>query len=562
MNKRIHNFAKTYKIQDNIERERDGIVYWGSNNLYPQWLNWMYYSCAVHQGIIRGKVFFTISAGMNATTAAGKALIDKFEPHLNAMATSLELADTYYLLCRKDLATKTKIESIKVVPFEWVRVDEDGCFYVSQDWTDKKVEVKKYSNSKDDIYHIFQFKVEPNQYLIGGQGRKLTYNYYPLPPYSGAINSILTDIEIPKYQLSEIINNFSLGTVLSMNNGNILDPNDKRKFEDELIEYATGAENAGGVFITYSNGKDTEPTVVHLNGNQLHERYLALEKSVQDTIMKGHSVVSPSLFGFTTGGSFNQSDLDFGYWIMKENYFKERQKQLLEAVYYVAENLGIADTFEFSDVELPTFGQPTPTVAPVTMAKLDDKTESVLAAFGKCGMQKDTSIVLAAEPFSDEPFKDVFTRQDFATAIELQVLSLIADGNSFEKIAKSLGINPSDLAKIYGRLKDTAQLDEKGLITNKGKLDVIRSNVKKMQILYSYEVKPGYGAEVIAGTRKFCRELIALDRFYTREEIENIGNAFNIDAWRYRGGWYHNPNTGKNEPSCRHFWQSNLTYKA
>jgi hypothetical protein len=86
--------------------------------------------------------------------------------------------------------------------------------------------------------------------------------------------------------------------------------------------------------------------------------------------------------------------------------------------------------------------------------------------------------------------------------------------------------------------------------------------VKKMQILYSYEVKPNYGDEVIAGTRDFCRELIKLDRFYTREEIENIGNAFGIDAWRYRGGWYHNPDTEKNEPSCRHFWQSNLTYKA
>jgi len=42
--------------------------------------------------------------------------------------------------------------------------------------------------------------------------------------------------------------------------------------------------------------------------------------------------------------------------------------------------------------------------------------------------------------------------------------------------------------------------------------------------------------------------LINKQEFLSIEDINAISSRFGMDVWRYRGGWYHNPNTNKNEP--------------
>ena len=46
---------------------------------------------------------------------------------------------------------------------------------------------------------------------------------------------------------------------------------------------------------------------------------------------------------------------------------------------------------------------------------------------------------------------------------------------------------------------------------------------------------------------------------FTRDEIDQItarlrANGIDRDVWQYKGGWYHNPETKRNTPSCRHTW--------
>ena len=83
-----------------------------------------------------------------------------------------------------------------------------------------------------------------------------------------------------------------------------------------------------------------------------------------------------------------------------------------------------------------------------------------------------------------------------------------------------------------------------------------------MQIMYEYRLRPTLAAkgepdDLGEGrTRDFCRTLIGLNRLYTREEIEAIGPK----VFAYRGGWYHNPDTNKNEPGCRHEWSQVITF--
>jgi len=113
-----------------------------------------------------------------------------------------------------------------------------------------------------------------------------------------------------------------LGTIVSLNNGASPSEKDRNEVKDYIIDNATGSHNAGGVMILFNNGKDTEPTVLHLNGNQLNERYLSLGEQVQDNILKGHSAISGELFGFTKDGNFNQSNIDIAYSLFKIHTLK------------------------------------------------------------------------------------------------------------------------------------------------------------------------------------------------------------------------------------------------
>jgi hypothetical protein len=603
--------AKDYVLQDSqeIEDKSKQIISWGKNNLYPQWLNFMFYTCAVHQGIINGKVFFTTAGGLKYNPQS-EPTIKMIEKHLPTAARSLEICDAYYFKCSLDFQTKSKIEQVELIPFEWVRVGiEKGHYMISEDWSDNKIPIKTLTThnlmTDSDHQFIYAFQVQPQQYLMKGKGKgsKLSLNYYPMPSYSGAILSILTDIEAVEYQFNSFINSFSIGTILQFNNGTPQTDDDRRDVEDRVSKDATGADNTSGVAIFYGNGKDTAPTVLQLSGDQLHERYTQISKDVRENIAIGHSVTSLELFAFAKDGSFNSSNLEVAYQMMKQNYFKARQEQLLYFIDFVNKFNGISDEVSFNDYALLGVADVTnatgeklnsmsPLVAnsviksmttneiralagllpieggdviandiPEAFNKQSFNAEPlILGAFANCGRDKGTFEILMSEPKNDEPFKELF-KGKFVAVSETQVLALISDGNTFDKIAKALELKLSELTKVYKRLVDKGHLTAKGQVTSAGKIAIIESDIDRMEILYSYELKPNAPALVPGGkSRPFCEEMMTLNRLYTREEIDRISQQFDMDVWRYRGGWYHNPDTGVNTPSCRHVWNQNLIF--
>jgi hypothetical protein len=560
--------AKDYVLQDSTENEDKSkkIITWGKNNLFPQWLNFLFYSCAVHQGIINGKVFFTTAGGLKYNPQS-EPTIKMIEKHLANASRSLEICDAYYFKCSLDFQTKSRIEKVELIPFEWVRVGmEKGHYMYSEDWTDSTVPVKELTThdlmTDSDFQFIYAFQIQPQQYLLKGKangrgkGSKLSLNYYPMPCYSGAILSILTDIEAVEYQFNSFINAFSIGTILQFNNGAPQEDADRIKLEDRVVDTATGSENSSGVAIFYGNGKDTAPTVLQLSGDQLHERYTSISKDVRENIAIGHSVTSLELFAFAKDGNFNSSNLEVAYEMMKANYFKARQEQLLYFIDFVNKFNGINDDIEFNDYSI--FKKEV-VVEPTPPAQFNAE-PLILSAFANCGKDKSTFEILMSEPKNDEPFKDLF-KKNFVAVSETQVLALISDGNTFDKIAKALELKLSELTKVYKRLVDKGHLTAKGQVTSAGKIAIIESDIDRMEILYSYELKPNAPALVRGGkSRPFCEEMMILNRLYTREEIDRISMQFDMDVWRYRGGWYHNPDTKVNTPSCRHVWNQNLIF--
>jgi len=550
--------------------KRLNIYKWGSDNLYPNYLASLFYNCAIHNGVIRQKVHFTVSGGLNYN-GPELGLYTQYFKNGNSdynldevaeqLSQDLETFNAYAILINFVDQKPYQQDHVSFEKLRKVYDDEEWDWEYSDDWSDKKVPTKKY---KDLDLHdktgqkILVYSEKPKQIKLGA---KLTQAVYPAPPYSGGILAIETDIEINNYRRNEIYNNFSLGTIINFNNGKPPTKGDKEAIIDQVRRSGQGEAVAGGVMATFNNGKDKETTVTSLTGNNLDSRYLALSKDNKENILLAHSVTNPMLFGIKTEGQLGgATELQISYNLMKSGYFKYRQRAIVTSFQFIFNRLLLGKgVIGFNEVglDLPEENKQTNTF---NFSK-EDK-DPVFQALSMVGKEKDKAkFLLSREANLDNLDEETFIKsyKTFATVTDMQVnvLSMIHEGNTFDAIRDTLNINPSALAKIYDNLSTEGLLDGEKVSTSGVK--VLAGNEKvKLKIMYSYEVRPSLNQpEIIPTTRDFCRDVIGLNRVYTRADIDSVSALVSRDVWAYRGGWYHNPD-GRNTPFCRHFWQQNI----
>tara|TARA_R110000824_G_scaffold57532_2_gene156301 strand:+ start:834 stop:2603 length:1770 start_codon:yes stop_codon:yes gene_type:complete len=586
-NQKTGFIAKNISIPKPFEKDnkKDNIKNWGLDNLYPYFLNYLYQNSAVQSGIINSKVHYTTSGGLNYE-GIDKEKFDAFFDNGNSdynldelteqMSKDLEISNMFCLRGVWSL-DKSKCDKLEVVDFEKVRYRlDDELIAVSNNWSDLRDNtiklIEPFDSGKRDAREFYLIYQEKSKQSV--EGRIVNDSSYPQPPYSGGLTSILTDVKINKYQLNEISNGFSTGTIINLNNGIPTDDKEKRAIEKDIQDNATGEDNAGGTIVLYNNGKDNEASVLSLTGNDLKDRYLALSQDNRNNIVLAHSVTTPILFGIKTEGSLgNATELEIGYKIMKANYFKYKQRAILSALNHIGKKAnGLAGKIVFNEVELD-FLQPKVEETPsVFSEEKKEETINVVELFENSGRERGENCLmtrcLPAEFNADEErekFLNDFKKENFVqlSAIENQVLAMLEDGNDYNSIRKSLNINAFKLSRIYKRFKQINLIDKDAKVTTKGKTEIARQDVTRIQIFYSYDKNPSVsGGTLIPTSRDFCVALVGFSasRVWSREDIDKISNRIGYNAFAFRGGWYHNPKTDRNTPFCRHVWKQEIFF--
>jgi DNA gyrase/topoisomerase IV subunit A len=264
------------------------------------------------------------------------------------------------------------------------------------------------------------------------------------------------------------------------------------------------------------------------------------------------------------GAVIDSADNMVSFLRFKETYVKRRQKNVLESIAFGLNKLNNWKIKIKAKDYIPSWIKAAEKPQETKEEFSESIPESViLDEFRKYGEDKSKYKFLHSQEFSGDSDEDVingYLNSRFAdvTPRQSQILGLIDKGENWMSIRSALNIPVTELAKEFMRLEKEG-LVKNGKVTNQGKQNI--SVRQELRVVYSYELRPEISSQpkVIDGTRDFCRVLIEeLNRVYTREEINQISASVGRDVWAYRGGWYHNPDTGKNRPSCRHIWKQNV----
>lgn len=290
---------------------RRDFVYFGRQNAFPNFINDLFRHSALFESIVRGEIDYILGNRIVAPALAslvnrdGENIADIIE----GIARDLVLYDGFALQIFRN--AEGLVTGIYNIDFQCIRLNSTRtrAFY-SVDWTNYS------SASRYTVYNVWRpwedgatedFVNEQQNTIFYYKGRQAPQaSVYPLPTYIGALNDIMTSIEISKFHLAAIQNGFNVSTILSFNSGEV-DDDTKRRIERQINDKFSGAGNAGKIILNFNDSKETEPTIQKLTSDDFDKRYEALSKTVQQNIFTAFRA-QPQLFGLRTDGALFNHD--------------------------------------------------------------------------------------------------------------------------------------------------------------------------------------------------------------------------------------------------------------
>jgi len=331
-------------------RNKEYILY-GENNLYPQYLTYLYNKSAKHGAIINGKTKYIFGGGFvgpQEDDVYKQPAINRDGETLNDIAKKgikdVEIYGGVRLMVIWNVIG-TKPADIFHVEFEKIRADKVSGFWYCFNWADPRevrnaVHYPAFDPNDRTGVQIFEY----NEYRPGS-------NIYPLPEYLACNNYIETDIEISKFHLSSIKNGMMPSKAIEFFIG---DPPDdkKREIERRFEKKFSGAENAGKFVMIFNTNKDKSVNITDLSANELDKQFDILNKTCQQEIFTGHQVTSPMLFGIKEEGQLGgANELYTAYTIFTNTYAKHKRQDWEKIANYFQTLLGYPADLYIKDID-------------------------------------------------------------------------------------------------------------------------------------------------------------------------------------------------------------------
>jgi DNA-binding Lrp family transcriptional regulator len=591
-------------------------VYYGKDNLYPDYLLSLYRRSPKHGSIIRNKAAYILGKGFKFKEGGGdEALLDIVNSSgesMNKVGKKCAIdVSLYGGFCLSITWTKgKKIGDVYHVDYHKVRSDKNNTeFYVKDTgWKDQN------TSNKPKVYKAFNPEKPTGTQILYYKEYTPGLDTYTLPEYIQGLNYAEADYLVSEHTLSNAKSGFTASKMINFFNGEPTEE-EKKDIEKGILKKYTG-EKGSKIIISFNDLPEKAPQVLDLGSSDLtKEDFEQVDNLISQNLFYVHQVTSGMLFGMRVPGQLGgRNELLEAYEIYKNTYVDDKQDALAEVFNIINEYRGCPDVmlipkepigldvfnnnklFELLPIEwiyekiglnpddypslqkkIEEANNP-PEVKEAPVEEKEEKeeqfSEDVICHFSEMGEPSSDYIVVKRK-------RSFLFNQEDVSAHEMMEFAEISqqESNIIDLIKKDKRITPEALAEalklpvLYVQ-RILESLESKGLLTSKTAkvgddkqverfptketADAIKEKTpltKEVFIRYAYEGPKD------DRNRDFCHRLLELDRVYSRADIETISQRVGYSVWERRGGFYHNPNTGQTTPFCRHKWTQLIVIK-
>jgi hypothetical protein len=283
--------------------QRSPWVYYGENNLLPQYFIDLYDNCAIHKAVVTSKVNQIMGDGIVSLNNP-MATINLINPKENVAEVMRKCALDFMLFGGFSLNTvwtkdKKQIAEIYHLDFSRVRSgklnkdDEIDTYFYSADWRQlKKFPPEEYSafNQEKGGSQVYYFK-----------SYQPSLTYYPVPDWSAGQRAIEIDIESKNFHMNNLRSGMVPSLWINYNNG-IPSEEEQRDIVRAMESQYSGSDNAGQAIISFNESKELSPEIVQIPRNDNDSYYQTLNDDITRNILSAHRVSSAELFGIATSG--------------------------------------------------------------------------------------------------------------------------------------------------------------------------------------------------------------------------------------------------------------------
>lgn len=496
--------ASTEKI------ERSGWLSFGDDNLYPTYLKELADTSPVHGAIVKGVARMIAGKGFAPLPTYNT---DRLSRILPSVASDMSLYGGFYVECIKALGSD-EVVKVTHLPFENCRlaVDENSNvtgIYYSKNWA-------QYRKKINEPVHIPLNSGDVKRFVKISFLDETTSVYYPQPSYKSCINYIELDRQISVFHVSNILNNFAPGTIVSLFNGTP-DEDSKNAMKREL-QGATGASNAGKMVVLFNEPDQQKPDIVTYQLNDADKQYDLLNRTATEKILVGHLITTPLLFGIKYGGdgfSSNADEMRQGLDIFMANVIEPMQRGIIDSL---EEALNISGLVIIPNNVLgATEVKPAEPVAPVAPVV---KQHANLSA--KMDMTEDQEVAW------------LNYLQDKGEVIDMELYDLVN-----EEVVEGEPVADEELSavKLFKRFADpdAKSKNDAGLI----------------------KVRYRYSTALSDNSRIFCKNMVAASKagvVYRYEDIIRMGDDGINSEFAAKGESTYSIFLYKGGANCHHFW--------
>jgi hypothetical protein len=341
---KIFNFEALDLPVFNEVRGKDWVSF-GKDNLYPDKIIELYNTSAMNgtainsiTDAVKGEGIATY--GTTIVNALGETLNDVYEK----IALDYVLFNGFVLNAIWNRAGD-KVVEIYHLPFDKVRSGKLNAedvveeYYYSSNWSN----TRKYAPVRYRSFNSTDNKGENASQIYYCMHYQPGNMIYPLPSYVGALNDIQLDARISKYHNSNISNGFSGGVLINMPNGEPT-PDEQRQLYKDLVNSFTGEDNAGRLFLSFSEGAELAPQIQSVTSAN-DDYYTTLEARISSRIITAHRITSGRLIGVVdaSGLGNNANEIEVAYTHFVSTAIEPKQKKINAGLSRVLVPFGITE---------------------------------------------------------------------------------------------------------------------------------------------------------------------------------------------------------------------------